>query len=226
MTKIFNHRGQERGPQNISQEIDVRLMDDWDDSIGVLPPVLVCAHDIDCRGFHDVPQFISYVQEWVQIADEDAILAINIKEDGLAPILKTEALDKIGLPKDRYFCFDMSQAEIQHYKKLDLQIATRVSNYGIENPVGDYSIFDWFPEITTCSYTGLMKQMLHGDYCHLFFLGQKVIAISPELHGVNDRKVIDKFWRFCQFNGFWGLCTDLVEEAEGFFNGTDQGDPQ
>jgi len=219
---IFQHKGQVFGPMALSQEIDVRLLDIWRDDIGVMPSVLVCEHEATCRGFDHVPTFYKYVDNWYKRnLNERNILAINIKEDGLALPLK-EAIEETGLPYDRFFCFDMAIKEVQQYKKAGLPIATSVSSYGVDYPCGDSLLFDWFPELPV-SYDALYHYCYAGNLYDTLFLGdEKFVAISPELHDSDfNGKELRKFWKWCEEKGFYGLITDYPEKAEVFFNGNE-----
>jgi hypothetical protein len=222
--KIFNHRGQVQGPQNISQEIDLRAVDNFcDDLGGHIGAYLVVEHDLSVRP--DGESFEqTYLPRWLRQADPNAILALNIKEDGLAQMVK-EVVISVGLLPDQFFCFDMSQAETQHYQALHLPIATRASFYGIDNPIGNYIWFDWFPNL------GSFRR-LYADACNIYNqygyrhyqIDNRVIAISPELHDSTMRvDDVRAFWSFCKETGFFGVCTDYPEEAGEYFNGTDQG---
>jgi len=211
---IFNHKGQEKGPQDFSQEIDVRYFIDNDYDYGK-DHRLVCAHDID-EVWCDAKDFKKYVRKWLS-KNKDGMLAINIKEDGLALYLKEE-IGYTCLPYDRFFCFDMSQKEVQQYKKAGLPIATSVSSYGVDYPAGDFLLFDWFPELPY-SYEQLYKYCYAYSMYDTLFLGdEKFIAISPELHDEDFKQdEIRKFWKWCAEKKFFGIITDYPEEAEKFF---------
>jgi len=221
--KIFNHCGQERGPRNISQEIDVRLADSDDGDPGA--SWLVVQHNTGGRS--NAYEFMQFLRTWWHHSDDNAMLAINIKEDGLALYIR-EVLAEVGLPRHRYFCFDMSQAERRVYIAAGLSIAAKVSKYGIENPFGDYIWFDWdpifapdgtrrndpsklyVPMVCICrDYYGIGQEKL---------IEKKIIAISPDLYGVTNVRVIHKLWDFAKNNGFFGICTDMPGEAEEYFH--------
>jgi hypothetical protein len=205
--KIFNHRGQERGPQNISQEIDIRFQE----NVG-----LVLTHDIGSQCGSNI-KLCDYVQNLLKLAQKDAILALNIKEDGLAPLLKKE-LKALNCPLDRVFCFDMAQSEIPQYIKERLPIATRASLYGIEHPMGKYIWFDWYPHVTIHPGSLLTQLKIELYRVDAKYRDYKIIAVSPELHGETKKTVIHQVWSLACDNEFFGVCTDFVEEAERFFN--------
>lgn len=225
---VFNHRGQSGGPQNISQEIDLRAVDNFcDDLGGHIGAYLVVEHDL-CSRPHAESFEQTYLSHWLEQANNDAILALNIKEDGLAQMIK-EAMLPFPQLKDRFFCFDCSQSEIQHYQKLGLPLATRVSNYGVELPVGDYIWFDHFPEFYESPYTPLYdwKKYIEDIGYDTDIKWFRIIAVSPELHdGTMCIEDIRTFWSFCNEMGFFGVCTDYPEEAEVYFNGEDKGGSQ
>ena len=217
---IFQHKGQVFGPMALSQEIDVRY------EVHPYYERLVLCHNIEDRysGLeytdNDLVTFVEYVQKWLN-DNTEGMLAINIKEDGLAPYIKRD-VDKIGLPYDRFFCFDMAQKEVQHYQQFGLPIATSVSSYGVDYPCGDSLLFDWFPELPV-SYGALYHYCFAGNLYDTMFLGdEKFIAISPELHDSDfNGKELRKFWKWCEEKGFYGLITDYPEKAEVFFNGNE-----
>ena len=207
---IFQHKGQVFGPMALSQEIDVRYDHEYEQ--------LILSHDIGDRREGWV--FINFLLLWLK-ENNNTTLAINIKEDGLAPYLKEE-IDEVCLPYDRFFCFDMAIKEVQQYKKAGLPIATSVSSYGVDYPCGDSLLFDWFPELPV-SYDALYHYCYAGNLYDTLFLGdEKFVAISPELHDSDfNGKELRKFWKWCEEKGFYGLITDCTEEAEVFFNGNE-----
>jgi hypothetical protein len=203
--KIIQHRGQNfPGYMRGSFEIDIRLLREQ----------LICCHDI--KEHEEVThKFRHVLHRWHH--ENGDMLAINIKEDGLAPYILDD-IKREGTPLKKIFCFDMSQAEIPNYLECGLPIATRVSNYGIEKPVGDFIFFDWYPGDSAISFDGLYRQLFGGDYGHLMMGDEKIIAVSPELHGEDNSEVMLKFWTFIKEHKFFGICTDRVKEAEKFFN--------
>jgi len=211
--KVINHRGQEiewkkEGVIFGCQEIDVRTYEDQ---------TLVLAHSLD--DLYRAPCIDWYLRHWsMNTRGTRDVLAINIKEDGLAPLIK-EAVEEL-LP-DQFFCFDMSQAEIPHYVSEGLPIATRCSYFGIDRPVGEYIWFDHYPEFDEPPQALLHDWKQYANDIGYEIEDYKVIAVSPELHDsvLIDQEFRQNFWQFCKEQGFWAICTNHSEEAEKFFNG-------
>lgn len=203
--KIIRHRGQDYpGYMKGNFEVDVRLSNER----------LICCHDIQSRNIvtYDFRQFL---HRW---NDENGnLLAINVKEDGLAPYI-FEELTKERVPFWKVFCFDMAQTEIPAYLNLGIPIATRASDYGIEEPVGEYVWLDKYVMPGDFTLQKLCGKVCSKEFGHKF-QDKKVIGVSPELHGCYAN--IYAYWHIFKEFDLYGVCTKKGDEAEKFFNGNE-----
>jgi len=135
-------------------------------------------------------------------------LAINIKADGLAILIK-EALERF--PGINYYVFDMSVPDMRSYIDLRLPVYTRVSE--LEEPVFysesqgvwlDSFEYDWFDL---------------DDLDRLVSDQKHVCIVSPELHARDRWKLWRKLKQFGN-SPYVSLCTDFPEEAHLFLLGT------
>ena len=136
-------------------------------------------------------------------------LALNIKADGLAGIVKA-VLEANGVTD--YFVFDMSVPDSLHYLRADLTTYSRRSEYEPPGPLDHKAAdlwLDWFGEgfapvdgIEACRTSG-------KAFC----------LVSPELHG-RDHETAWAAWRAALDVAVPGaaLCTDVPEDADQFFN--------
>ncbi len=200
---IIAHRGlwKEKAEQNTIEafkrafdngfgvELDVR------DNLGRL----VISHDpiVGSQSF-GVEEFIDLFNKY------DTPLAINIKSDGLIPMIK---LSLENVDKERYFIFDMSLPESMGYIKSGLRTYMRLSEY--ENP----------SELHGMS-SGIWLDAFHDEWWisnnQAFKSNKPICVVSPELHG----RGIEKGWTYlknvldeCDLS----ICTDFPQAARDFF---------
>jgi hypothetical protein len=183
-------------------ELDVR------DQAGVL----VIAHDLpvgDCMTFKSV------LDDYLSLQAEGTI-AINIKADGLAHLVKAE-VGAAGL-FTRSFVFDMSVPDLMTYVGSGLQVFHRRSEIEPASAIEMSTQGVWldFFRGSWANATLLLEQL---------WLGRTVAVVSPELHrephlpgwsilrslisksGLPDDIVAEKLL----------LCTDYPEQAVEFF---------
>jgi glycerophosphoryl diester phosphodiesterase len=137
-------------------------------------------------------------------------LALNIKADGLRPMLKP-LLTRYDV--NNYFCFDMSVPETLAYSREGFRFFSRQSEY---EPV---------PALYSQAH-GVWMDQFDGDWVtpkairgHLE-AGKQVALVSPELH----RRPHLAAWRGLRDAGLGEvpelmLCTDFPEAAKEFFHG-------
>jgi glycerophosphoryl diester phosphodiesterase len=130
-------------------------------------------------------------------------LAVNVKADGLAPLL-ARAMATCGIP---WFAFDMSGPETVRYAAAGLPYYTRHS--------------DIEPEpILYAQAAGVWLDAFRGDWFDRDVVarhvdaGKAVCLVSPELHGREPRALWD---RLADLPGDVTLCTDLPDEADRAF---------
>ncbi len=162
---------------------------------------LVIAHDIPTGNEISLAQMLDIYCQY----DMSLPLAINIKADGLQPML----CDLLHRYKIRnYFLFDMSVPDHIVSLKHKLTCFTRHSEY--ENcPLYDPSHGVWMDTFTDdWIHVHSVKKHLQNN--------KKVCIVSPELH---RRKHLDTWHTYADLPRQVMLCTDYPERAKDFFNG-------
>jgi hypothetical protein len=161
---------------------------------------------------HDMPNEvdISFERfcEIYQTFPGNHLLAINVKADGLASILK-KMLEKYAI--DNYFLFDMSVPQLRIFLSMGLTCYTRISDvehepcfYGASQGIwldGFYS--DWY---RPCDLHKFLRDT------------KKVCLVSSELHKRDPLPL----WHMLKQSGMQNesgliLCTDRPEQAQAFF---------
>lgn len=99
------------------------------------------------------------------------LVALNVKADGLIPLLMNEI--KVGLPRFEHFYFDMSFPESKKYRAINLPLADRKSD--LEQLQNYNSGYVWVDSFKSDWY--LNEVMLPNKP-----VGVKVVVVSPELH--------------------------------------------
>jgi len=129
-------------------------------------------------------------------------LALNIKSDGLAPLIEQQVTDH----GQNYFCFDMSGPEMVRYSALQLPFFTRHSDI----------------ELTPMLYakaTGVWLDAFHSDWFDERVIeehlrnGKKVCIVSPELHGRDQGGIWQLTKRLLGKSSEVLICTDFPEQA-------------
>lgn len=209
-SNILAHRANLRGPDSGNQnsmraftaisQVGFGLETDFRDATGAL----VISHDPATHSAIPAPDFFGV---WSN-ANSNAPLAINVKSDGLWPLLKP-LLSQNSIVN--YFCFDMSTPETLAYRRASLRYFTRESEYE-QHPV--------------CyeDAAGVWMDMFHSDWItpdHVarhIDAGKHVAIVSPDLH----RRPHEPFWIRLRETGAMlfpnvMLCTDYPLDANAFF---------
>lgn len=170
----------------------------------------------DCDGTlvisHDPPRVTDALQLDVLLQAYVArqtrpVLALNIKADGLqAPLLA--ALQRHGI--EHYFVFDMSVPDSLGYQRLHMPFAARISEYESSNVLTQTAQWIWLDAFHSEWYDATVVRNWLAQ-------GKKVAVVSPELH----RRPHLPLWQMLKAlhdHPHLYLCTDLVTQAEEFFN--------
>lgn len=170
---------------------------------------LVIAHDVPQPGASFI-SFDAFLEMYKGNADPKAVLAINIKSDGLQPLL-VDALQK-NTPED-YFVFDMSMPDLLFgYRKTSIPYYASINEYLQSPPLFTECAGIWLDAFEDVWYhTDDIKAFLDKE--------KKVCIVSPELHGRDHIGL----WQMIKEAGLssiprLSICTDLIEEADNFFN--------
>lgn len=159
---------------------------------------LVIAHDPPTRAAIPVEQLLEL---WASQAAE-LPLAINIKADGLQPLL-SGALRRFNLR--RYFVFDMSVPDMLSYLRAGLPVFTRQSDYEPSPVQYERAAGVWID--------GFEDEWADaGTVAGHLDAGKQVCIVSPELHGRSP----DAYWALirtwpCVTSADLLICTDSPE---------------
>lgn len=186
----------------LSVELDIR---DQDGEICI-------SHDPPLAGKSlRLVEFLELALEILPLGSRQRI-ALNVKSDGLAKMLVPM---KDLLLTETVFFFDMSVPQVSTYWKSHVPVALRVSE--LEDPGLISGLFGNRPAplLFWCDSLGNDPQRIMKKWEG--FGGQRFI-VSPELHGHE----VEPVWRWFRSQVVSGadlfLCTDLVTEAQAFFD--------
>lgn len=166
---------------------------------------LVVSHDLP--GDDAIP-----IREFIKIytaACKDALMALNIKADGLQ-VLVRKMVEDAGM--QNYFAFDMSVPDMRGYFYEGIPTFTRLSEYEQSASFLDKSAGVWLD-----SFDGEWYELpVIND---LLEKNKQIAIVSPELHGRGHREL----WDFIKENHLYksaliSLCTDFPLEAKEYFN--------
>ena len=169
---------------------------------------LVVSHDVlpaNKKPF----SFNEFLELFVSCKYPDALLAINIKSDGIQDMLAT-SLNEYGLKS--YFTFDMSIPSLYFaYQQTGLKIFSSVNEY-IKKPIA----MERCNGIWLDAYVDTWYKI--EDIKSYIIKGKDVCIVSPELHGREHKA----FWELIKSSGLvlhneLSLCTDFPSESRGFF---------
>lgn len=138
-------------------------------------------------------------------------MALNVKSDGLSPLLQGVNDLSSHLPKSSYF-FDMSIPETLRFSLANLPFAVRVSEY--EPAVASESIV-WPSEPAATWVDGFHRDWFlerHGSWLLRESEKRLVTIVSPELHGRDPSAVLDWFLEHAGTNPNLTICTDVPWE--------------
>jgi glycerophosphoryl diester phosphodiesterase len=170
---------------------------------------LVISHDIappDALSFE-------HLLESIAATGKQPMLALNIKADGLCELLR-QMLAHFGVT--RYFCFDMSVPDTLPYLKAGMTVFTRRSEFEPGGQLDSRAQGLWLDAFEQEFVPPSLLEDILAE-------ARTAALVSPELHG---RPHLDAWaaWREVIRRRQPApekimLCTDLVDEAEVFFQG-------
>lgn len=171
---------------------------------------LVISHDMpDGREIH-CDAFFALAAEASARQGASLTLALNIKADGLVPLL--------GTLLDRYpgldgFVFDMSVPDMRSYFEARVPVFTRMSEVERQPVWMELASGVWLDGFQSEWYDNSLITSLLAD-------AKRVCVVSPELH---KRSHISLWERLKPLAGEKALmlCTDFPEEATKFFFGNE-----
>lgn len=142
----------------------------------------------------------------------ETTLALNVKADGLWRMVR-ESLDKFGTRNA--FVFDMSIPDTLGYLAQKVPVYSRLSEY---EPVAAFE-----SESAGVWLDGFLGEWYGRDIIEPEIArGKRVCIVSPELHRRDPKDLWARLRGWSLGENEWCLlCTDLPEEARGFFDGKD-----
>lgn len=177
---------------NFGIETDVR------DCLGEL----VISHDIPRGGEMTLATLITLMGE------NEQLLAINIKADGLAKLLCKKMSDS---SRTNWFVFDMSIPDTRDHLAVGNPVFARMSEFE-QIPI-------WFDQVE-----GVWLDSFENDWFDLTLIsdllrkGKRVCVVSSELHG-RDHSVLWSMLLPLATVDHLILCTDFPVKANEFFKG-------
>lgn len=156
---------------------------------------------------HDPPMgseatFLNFLKKAsLSTRSENALLALNIKSDGLASILNQELKE---LESFQHFFFDMSTPELVKLSSAGLNVGVRLSEF--EDLESQLKIVEHPKAIWI---DGFDREWWHmSELPDLGNTGPDLVFVSPELHGRDPQKLWAEFASGFRDNPKWYLCTD------------------
>lgn len=168
---------------------------------------------------HDVPEsahvlpMACLLEVWSTATADPGILALNVKSDGLVPLLLKA--DRDWTERECFF-FDMSVPELLQYARVGLPVAVRLSEFETWDQALVNALHQrpsvWLDSFT-CDWF-LSKAAVEGPWEDSF-----VGVVSPEIHGRDPRWVWDWIWDRHDGGSNVGVCTDRPLEFLGWGSG-------
>ncbi|MDN5513194.1 MAG: phosphodiesterase [Acinetobacter sp.] len=163
--------------------------------------ILVISHDIPSNEYLTFNEFLNLCGK------RDLPLALNIKADGLASILKENMQN---IEHSNWFVFDMSIPDMRAYLNQGIPVFTRMSEVEQQPVWLDQAVGVWLDSFSVEWYdTNLVEELL--------LQGKKVCVVSSELHG-RDKTSLWRLLYPLSHHAQLMLCTDTPEEAKGYFD--------
>ncbi|MGF1839401.1 hypothetical protein [Vibrio atlanticus] len=167
---------------------------------------LVISHDMSNSGAMDFSTFLEICSQF----DNQMVLALNVKADGLQNLLKQSDI------KNPHFYFDMSVPDMLSYCHSSMPVFCRYSNIETKPSLYSESIGVWLDNFLDAKLNlEALTQFLKDE--------KKVVLVSPELHKRDESGYWCELKQFINTNPQWseliGLCTDYPLKARDYFNG-------
>ena len=207
--KIISHRGywlnasEKNTPRAFERSFALAFGTETDirDSLGQL----VISHDMPSGKEQEFGEFLACVERFGDVK-KSITLALNIKADGLAPLLAAHLANH---PQLDCFVFDMAIPDMRQYFNAVIPVFTRMSEVEQNPAYLERASGVWLDAFENEWYDNSIIQNLIG-------LGKRVCIVSPELHG----RPYQNHWEQLSV---WSdteqviLCTDKPEEALAYF---------
>jgi glycerophosphoryl diester phosphodiesterase len=203
--KIISHRGFWRAEEEKNSEIAFRRS--FDLNYGTETDVrdsegqLVISHDIPQGNEMAFDSFLSIMNK------KELLLAINIKADGLAQLLK-KMMQKYC--RSKWFVFDMSIPDMRSHLEVGNPVFARMSEVETEPA--------WLDRIEGIWLDSFERDWIKRELIENFIRkGKRVCVLSPEIHGRAHEPVWNTLLPQSKEDSLI-LCTDIPEQAREFFS--------
>jgi hypothetical protein len=169
---------------------------------------LVISHDPPLDSPEPLP--LKWLFDLVHSTGSDSRIALNIKADGLTPLLGS-AHKSSGINLNQIFVFDMSVPDSIGFLASDIPSYSRISEYELEP-----SIISQIQGVWVDNFTGEFPQVRRA--AELLDRGLRAAIVSPELHRRDPAPLWSEILEARLYeNPLFELCTDLpVKAAETF----------
>lgn len=164
---------------------------------------IVISHDVPTG---EVEHFSDFLDHYKTHSTGKLTLALNIKADGLAGMLKQELSEFSGLDA---FVFDMAVPDMKAYLELGIPVFTRMSEVERQPTWLEESAGIWLDSFGPTWF----KSNLLAD---LLATGKRVCVVSSELHRREPQSLWEMLANYATADNLL-LCTDMPEKAQAFF---------
>ncbi|WP_374487350.1 hypothetical protein [Zoogloea sp.] len=207
--KILSHRGYWKN--NEEKNTSVAFSRSFSLGFGTETDVRDCAgrlvisHDMPLGTELEVDVFLDEALDaWNRL--EQLTLALNVKADGMAGVLKSMLLSR---PQLDAFVFDMSVPDMKSYFENDIPVFTRMSEVERDPAWLDKSAGVWLD--------GFFSEWYETEnIVRLLETGKRVCVVSSELHKRDFAPLWEKLLPLKTEDRLL-LCTDVPEHAKDFF---------
>lgn len=201
--EVIAHRGWWRVPEekNTREALDRAFAQGFgvETDLRDLDGRVVVSHDPPRRGALDLEDLLALHDR----AGRTTTLALNVKADGLLPLLDEQAPD---LASRKHFFFDMSVPDMLSYVRAERRVFTRRSEIETAPALLDACDGVWLDAFDGDWFTT-------DDVRALLDAGKQVCVVSPELHGRPHRVLWqDVLVPLVHVPGL-SICTDHPQEA-------------
>lgn len=206
--KLLSHRGNLEGPNSAQQPNSIKALDlacsmgfGIETDLRQLNSSLVISHDFPSSSSESAVKLNQLAEKYPTVS-----FALNIKEDGLGPILVRDLSHKL---LEKSFFFDFSIPDLVASSNLGLNIFSRLSEYESTIEIaGNKGV--WLDQFHSLWFS-------NDAIFELLDKGYEVVLVSSELHRRNHLELWEMIKPFVN-NDRISLCTDYPLEAAKYLN--------
>lgn len=204
---VLSHRGYWLKPEERNQKVaferSFKLGFGTETDLRDANGKIVISHDVPDGELQD---FLSFLNLYQSHAQGNLPLALNIKADGLAGMVKSTLA---AFPMLDAFVFDMAVPDMRAYFDCGIPVFTRMSEVERQPSWLEQSAGIWLDSFGPTWFGG----ELVGD---LLATGKRVCVVSSELHHRDSQALWDMLEPHSSAGNLL-LCTDRPEQAREFF---------